>query len=376
MRIALVHSYYSSAQPSGENAFVDQHLQALRRSGVEAEIFALRTDELIESSTYTARAAIRVATGLGASPHFGSFAPDVVHVHNLFPNYGNRWISRCNTPIIASLHNFRPMCAAGTLFRDGHTCFDCPSSGTGVPAVIHGCYKGPLRSVPVALGQRFARDPLLTGANLLITPTAKMAEIYRDIGVPESKMRVIPHFLPSSLDRGAGGGGDYWIYAGRLTEEKGILDVVRNWPGRRKLVLVGEGPLAHEIAALNRPNVEMLGSIPREDLMALLRGALGLLFPSKWFEGFGLVYLEALAAGTPVLAWKPSVVSDFVELDGTGRVATGPLEETLSLAEEEFPALRRPCRAVFESRYTEKVWVGEMLSTYDSVIGGPGLARR
>jgi hypothetical protein len=93
LRIAVVHSYYSSRQPSGENVVVDLQIDALHRAGHEVELIARRTGDLEPARTYPVAAALRVASGRGASPRdrIAAFEPDVVHVHNLFPNWGRRW---------------------------------------------------------------------------------------------------------------------------------------------------------------------------------------------------------------------------------------------------------------------------------------------
>ena len=62
-----------------------------------------------------------VALGRGFHPteELRWFRPDVVHVHNLFPNFSTGWLARCPTPVVATLHNFRSVRANGLLFRSG-----------------------------------------------------------------------------------------------------------------------------------------------------------------------------------------------------------------------------------------------------------------
>ncbi len=83
----MVHSFYSSAQPSGENTVVLNEVEALRRAGHEVALFAAHTDELEGEVFYKLRSGMRVATGYGRNPlkAINEFSPDVVHVHNLFP---------------------------------------------------------------------------------------------------------------------------------------------------------------------------------------------------------------------------------------------------------------------------------------------------
>src|SRR5919205_1422355 len=115
LRIALVHSFYGSTV-SGENAAVVAQADALRRAGHDVLLVAARTDELEGSRFYRLRAGLRVASGRGTSPleALRAFEPDVVHVHNLFPNFSTNWLRAVDAFVVATVHNYRPMCAAGT----------------------------------------------------------------------------------------------------------------------------------------------------------------------------------------------------------------------------------------------------------------------
>ncbi|MCU1546625.1 MAG: hypothetical protein JWP30_1725 [Homoserinimonas sp.] len=370
-RVAVVHSFYSSGVPSGENVVVHQQAEALRRAGYAVEVFAERTDDRERSKLYPLEAALTVATGRGPRPRrLGDFNPDVIHVHNLFPNYGKQWLASSIAPVISSLHNYRPMCAAGTFYRDGKVCTDCADRKSSLPAVQHGCYKGRIASVPVALGQKFERDPFLAEASAIVALSDQMSSTYASYGVPSEKLHVLPHFLPDAMDGGAGSGGDYWLYAGRLSHEKGILPLVQEWPSERPLLIAGQGELEAEVTAASKgKNVRMLGAVMRDHLMDLMRGAVGVVFPSRGLEGFGLVYMEALAAGTPVLAWKPSVVASFISDDGTGAVVSGSLAGALEAADTSFPSMRSHCRQVFERKYRETPWVEGIRGIYDTARG-------
>ena len=155
MRIAVVHSFYSG-QPSGENEAVRDQVRALRAAGHDVDLFAAHTDELAGDRLYPLRAALRVATGRGASPlsRLRAHAPDVVHVHNLFPNFGRSWVCEWDGPLIATLHNYRPLCARATLYREGAECTRCPD-GERWAGLRYGCYRDSrAATLPLALAGR------------------------------------------------------------------------------------------------------------------------------------------------------------------------------------------------------------------------------
>lgn len=368
LRVALVHSFYSSRQPSGENEVVEQQVAALERSGVRTLLVEQRTDERERRRLYPLAAAVTVATGVGPDPLtvLREFRPDVVHVHNLFPNFGRTWVRRWDGPLVAHVHNYRALCAPGSFYRDGHVCTDCLDQHSVLPSLRHGCYRGSRsQTLPLALSTRFARDPVLTRADRVIALTDDMRDLYARAGVAASRIDVVPNFIPSAEVPEVGPGGDYWVYAGRLAPEKGVLELVREWPRGRRLLVLGSGPLEQAVRDEVRPDVELMGRLPRPQMRALMGGAVGLLFPSRWLEGLGLVALEALAVGTPVMAWRPAPAASLVERLGVGLVAQDDLAASLDEAGAQFPLLRRHCREVFEAEFTEEAWRRRILAVYD-----------
>ena len=359
-RVSVVHSFYSSRQTSGENRAVRQQVDALTRAGYSVTLVEEHTDEREPGRLYALDAALTVASGRGHDPTSRLLAsqPDLVLVHNLFPNFGRRWAARWPGAIVAVMHNYRTLCAAGTLFRDGRICTECLDARSSLPAVRHRCYRGSVvATAPLAVGTKFDKDPLLSRADRIVTLSPVMRGVFERAGVAPERLDVVPSFI---ADPGpAGPGGDSWLYVGRLTAEKGIAAVVEEWPADRQLLVVGAGPLRHHLESLARTNVTLLGELPSAEVAALMGHARGLVFPSRWYEGSPMVYVEALAAGTPVLAWEPSTVAAQVRSDGTGLVVND-LSEALTTADETFGDLRQHCRQTFEQRYSEAAWQAAM----------------
>ena len=179
MRVAVVNSFYSSSQPSGENRVVEDQVQALSDAGHEVRLLARFTDDESRQVSYPLRTAMRVATGRGTNPmqDLREFKPDIVHVHNLFPNFGTDWIDRWQGPVVVSLHNYRAFCSNGLFYRSGAICFDCVDSGA-LAAVRHGCYRDSRgASVPVAIGRRADRKNVLAKVDAVVTTSPGADEV-------------------------------------------------------------------------------------------------------------------------------------------------------------------------------------------------------
>ena len=354
---------------------VDAQAAALRAAGHAVAVVSESTDQRRQRRTYPLEAAATVATGLGPSPveDLRRFRPDVVHVHNLFPNFGKRWLRTWDGPLVATMHNYRPICPAATLFRDGRICRDCPESGSVRPAVRYGCYRGsPLATVPVAAGTRFARDPVLLRAEVVTTLNSDMSKEYAAVGVPSSKLTVLDNFTSAVSSRGPG--GDYWIFAGRIEPLKGLHALIRDWPAGQRLLVAGALDPAHPLP--HHPDVECLGRVDNDRLRELMGNALGLVFPSACFEGLALVCLEAMSVGTPILTFDDIPAGREVSELGIGlAVARNDIALGTQLAREAFPGLRERCLQVFAERFTRQAWVRNAEVVYERAMSARGSDR-
>lgn len=377
MRVALIHSYYSRAESSGENIVVDAQQRALADAGFDTRIFSVSTDDLIQQSGYKARTAVHVATGSGRSPvdELRAFRPDIVHVHNLFPNWGTKWLRDWDGPVVATVHNFRAVCAAGTLFRDGHLCTLCPDHGS-INAVKYGCYKGSkLASTPLAIRNRngVAGDAVLVRADRVVVLSARSKELYARFGVPMEKLELIPNFVEDRNTLPIQSTGSAWVFTGRLSPEKGIVSLLRNWTAGRTLHVYGDGPSREEVRALSVGNIIYKGPVAHERIPEILSNAKGLIFPSEWPEGgIPQSYVEALAAGRPIVAKQGSSAADDVETSGVGAVFTdwGDLASALDAVETSLESHALRARQHYEEQFTVQKWVDAATVLYATLSSG------
>lgn len=375
MRIAVVHSYYSSAQPSGENRVVEDQVAALRAAGHEVLLLGRHTDREQQSRLYPVKAAMRVASGHGPDPseRLRAFAPDLVHIHNLFPNIGTSWLQQWDGPVVVSVHNYRTVCSNGLLFRDGHGCRECVERGP-IRAVLHRCYReSAIATIPVAWSRPRDGRFLLERADAVVTTSQASDGLIRAVVPFDLPTVVIPNF---GADGGVAPrpavGRSGWVAIGRLSAEKGFVELVRQWPPGRALTIIGDGPLDAEVReAAAGTGVDIRGSIPRQELREFLPSQLGLVFPSLWPEVAPQVVVEAMRVGLPVVASASNGVALLVESSGAGATydAAGSLDEALQLVEGRCDEMSASASRYYHANWTPEIWLASMTELYERLIG-------
>jgi len=118
--------------------------------------------------------------------------------------------------------------------------------------------------------------------------------------------------------------------------------------------------------------IEFLGEIGDQDKNEFLGNARALLFPIDWPEPFGLVMIEAMACGTPVIAWRCGSVPEVIDEGVTGFIVDTEAQ-ALAATEQVLALDRQRIRAVFEQRFSARVMAQHYLDAYDQLIHGHDL---
>ena len=335
MHVLVVHNRYSSAQPSGENNVVDQEVELLRGAGHRVGLFERRSDDIAARSLLGKAAlpllvpwnpAVRseLAARLRADP------PDVVHVHNVFPLLSPAVLAACadaDVPVVATLHNYTQVCPPGTLQRDGRPCTECVGSVVPLPAVRHGCYRNSrLATVPLAVSLAVNRRRWWSGVDRFFCISAAQRDVLVRSGMPPERLAVKHNFVP---EPGAVrvGPGEHLLYLGRLAEAKGVRLLMAAWDVVAAaggvgvpLVVAGAGPLEREVDAwaAGRDDVRFIGLCDPAESRRVIARSVAVVAPSTWLEAFGLVAVEAMAAGVPTVAAGHGAFVELVEDGVTG----------------------------------------------------------
>ena len=179
----------------------------------------------------------------------------------------------------------------------------------------------------------------------------------------------VHHGLPVDLFRFRAEPGSYLAFLGRISPEKRVdraIDIAEQAGMPLKIAAkvdpVDEDYFESAIAPLLRSSlVEFVGEIGEGEKNEFLGNAYALLFPIDWPEPFGLVMIEAMACGTPVIAYRDGAVPEVMEQGHTGFVVEG-LEDAVAAVRRVPELSRKRCREVFEQRFTAT------RMTYDYVL--------
>jgi glycosyltransferase involved in cell wall biosynthesis len=285
-----------------------------------------------------------------------SFRPDVVHMHNLMNPAVLEWAGR-RPDTLVTVQDHRYFCPTrGKWTREGSVC------GVAMDrTACASCFEDRAYFDEVyALTER--RRQAILGRPLVVL-SSYMKDALAQVGVPPETVHVIPPFVHGLDPDAPPSGPPCVLFVGRLVEAKGVGDAVAAWRRARvglPLVIAGTGRLRESLA---EPGVEVLGWVDRAELSGLYRRARALLMPSRWQEPFGIVGLEALALGVPVVAWESGGVREWHP--GPGLVTWGDVD---GLARALADAVTRPARA--SQPFAAKPSMIRLVDLYSEIAAG------
>ena len=384
MKVLQVHNFYQ--QPGGEDQVYLAEFDLLQKYGELVEQYSVHNDSINRKSAF--HVALQTIWNTHSYQQIreviSRFRPDVVHCHNTFPivSPAAYYAAKAErVAVVQTVQNYRLICPAATLLREGRVCEDCVGHLVPYNGVLHSCYRGSRAASATVASLLTAHRVIGTwhkAVQTYVAPTEFLRSKLVEGGLPAQKVVVKPNFLPA--DPGAGSGaGAYALFVGRLSPEKGLATLLQAWRELREfpLCIAGDGPLKDfvegEARALN--NVSVLGFQERSEIIKLIKAAALLVVPSEWYEGFPMTIIEAMGCGTPVLASDIGSLSEVVESDVNG--AKFEPGNTTALAQQvrclmskssKLMELRHNVRQRFTSRYSAETNYLQLRQIYEESI--------
>ena len=382
MRVLAVHNHYQL--PGGEDAVFAAETKALEEAGHEVERLtidnhsidgALAAIKAAGSAVYNAQSRQIVADRIAR------FRPDVMHVHNLFPLLSPSIFDASKEAGVASvwtLHNYRLTCANGLLFRGNRPCDRCVGRSP-LPGVVHRCYRGSLGASAAAAASISAHRLLGTWTSKVdrfIALTSFAKSKFVEAGVPAASIAIKANSVPDP------GVGKPWaertgfIYVGRLSVEKGVDCLIEAAKiAETPLTIYGDGPERERLQREASPNVVFAGWQDAPVIADAIASAQALVVPSLWYENFPMVMVEAMAAGTPIIASRLGALEAIISEGYNGALFSAGDAHDLarvisSLAREpaKLETMGQGARRFYDENSAPKVNLARQLEIYRDAI--------
>lgn len=394
MKILLIHNYYRSSSPSGENLVFQAESKLLQNRGHQVEKLIRRSDDLHKKGPLAAMCGAactpinpRAASTVGHKVKISH--SDVVHAHNTFPLFSPSIFRAAGktAATVLTLHNYRVFCPKALPLRNGRTCTACIDTKSVWRSVAYGCYReSRIATIPLALCVALHRaiGTWHRHVDAFIALSKFQKKIMVKAGLPEGRVHVKPNFYagnPAAVP---------WekrnncvVFAGRLSAEKGVENLISAWlrwgDSAPELRILGDGPLRGQLQKISSRaggnNVRFFGQVSGKEAEDQIARAKLLILPSVCFEGFPMVLREAFAFGTPAAVSDIGPLPSIVEHGKSGVVfAPGNVD---SLLKEVRTACEAPgymeklalgAKNAFGANYTEEANYQMLMKIYQAAI--------
>jgi glycosyltransferase involved in cell wall biosynthesis len=313
--------------------FASRHPQ--NEPGELSDLFVEREDYFESSLWHKAKAALKIVYSLEALSKFGkaidAFKPDVIHGHSIYTQLSTAVLDAAKkrkVPVVLTAHDYKIVCPSYLMLDHGKICEKCIGHHY-YQCLLTRCHKENLVDSAVYTVESYFNywfkkyDTVKT----FICPSEFMRGKMLD-RIPPEKLKVVMNPLDISLYPFDGKDQGYYLFVGRMSKEKGVGPLIRvfrelNLP----LKLAGSGPLEGEYRKLaeGAANIQFLGFQSGKALEDLYRGAHACLAPSQWYENLGMVIMESLAYGKPVIGSRIGGIPELV-LDGENGFLFDPFD--------------------------------------------------
>jgi len=308
------------------------------------------------------------------------FRPDVVHVHNVYHHLSPSVLQplrKRSVPAVMTLHDFKLACPTHRFMANGAVCEACLGRRFH-NAILKRCNGGSLgasvvNAVELAVHTYTrAYDPV----DLFACPSRFLLEKMRAGKVFPARLRWVPNFVDAASIETKHEPGGAIVYAGRLSEEKGV-DVLVEAAGilRAHLDVVGDGPEREMLETLamktNGERTRFHGSVPPARVHELMRSAAVSVMPSRAYENMPIAILESMACAVPVIGTALGGISEMIDPGRDGELvpANDPhamaaaLRSFLESPEHAF-AMGKAGRRKVDERFSPQDHLARLMDAY------------
>lgn len=316
--------------------------------------------------------------------------PDIVHVHTV-GKLTYSILKACferNIPVVKTEHSALIACPSESLFYQNKTF--CKKKycikGNYFHCIKNKCYNNNLYSSIVSALLNFVNDFTRYNNKIarFISPSLALKEIIVEKGIPNNKIKVIANFFDNNFKNLPINNtqGNYFLYSGRLYNFKGVrtlVETISTLPKEIQFHIVGKGPMEEELkkyCKVNKlENVKFLGFLSQEQLMEEYSNCIATIVPSICFEIFGLIVIETMAFGKPVIVSDIGALPEIIKNNETGLIfkPENPKdlkEKILTYWKNKDLAIKHGKNAhkIANELYTEDKYYEKLINLYSEVL--------
>ena len=379
MKVLIVHNKYRFE--GGEEIVVENEIKLLKQNG--HEVFTYIVDnKTISGPLGKIKSAFSSIYSFKQRDAFVALAsylkPDIVHLHNLFPQISPSVIYACKKlrlTCVLTLHNYRLICPSINLFHDGKI-YKKGLEKRYFQVIKDRVYQNSFLAT-CAVTLMINIHKMLKSWNLL-DAVIVMTEFQKEIVEKhiEAQIYVVPHFTYTISSTSKAHPNDHFLFVGRLSPEKGLGELLNIWPNEIELRIIGEGPIESDLKSRHKDksNIKFCGRVNRNSVFTELENCRGLVFSSICYESFGLVLIEAMSVGTPIIYNDIGGVREIVTTETLGLPfeikSSAMLSNTLSKASNEKRENRHIRMNTFNNHYSPEAGIKNLLAIFTTLACG------
>lgn len=315
------------------------------------------------------------------------FKPDIVHINNFQRQLSAsiiKAIKKKNIPIVFTAHDMNAICPASAMLYKGQICEECICNGYK-SCIKKSCIKdSKLKSILGVLEiQYYKIKNIYKKIDYIIAPSEFIKKQLIKGKLKYNKIETIYNFVLKTNNNEKIKDEGYAFYFGRLSVEKGILNLVKSIKDIKngKLIIAGDGPERNNIEDYIKNNnlenkVELVGYLKQDEVRKYILGAKFIVVPSIWYENCPYSILETMEIGKPIIGSQIGGIPELVEDGKNGFIykfdSSDELKEKMMILfenQELVDKFSAESRKLFEKKYSSEIYYNRIKELYEELIG-------
>lgn len=311
--------------------------------------------------------------------------PDIAHLHIFQHQFSPSIISPANkrgVPIVNTVHDLKPICPNYKMLANGKVCEKCKGQKY-INCFKTKCVKGSALGSLINTIEMYLHRYLGSYEKIdkFITPSMFFYNKFIEFGISKDKLEYVPNFLDADKFEPRYDNDGYLLYFGRLSEEKGIMTLLKAMKSieNQRLVIVGDGPEKDQVLKYieqnNLKNIQCLGYKTGDELRNLVKNSICNIVPSEWYENAPYSVLESMAFGKPVIGADiggiPELINDgisgFIFESGNVESLVDRIQKIISMG-SDVEKMGQEARKLIENKFNREEHFNKITKIYGSLL--------